>query len=217
MRAFIYAGGRVYDEALTLFPEKEDLVISADSGYLTACRLGVKTDLLLGDFDSLGEPKDLPPHVECLRVPAEKDDTDTQLAVSVALQRGADEIVIVAGLEGRVDHTLSLLAIAEDLWEMRDKKKKRPRRIPCIITNGKNRVRFVRNSGVILLREQYRYFSVLAADERLRGVSLEGCKYPLKNATVLRTRQWAVSNEIVGNCALIEIRKGGAWIVESMD
>lgn len=207
----------MYDEHLTLFPEGEDLVISADSGYLSACRLGVKTHILLGDFDSLGTPKDLPDGVECLRVPAEKDDTDTQLAVSVALERGADEIVIVGGLEGRIDHTLSLLAIAEELWELRDKKKKRPRRIPCIITNGKNRVRFVRNSGAILLREQYRYFSVIAADEKLCGVSLEGCKYPLKNAKISRTRQWAVSNEIVGNCALIEIRKGGAWIVESMD
>ena len=94
---------------------------------------------------------------------------------------------------------------------------RKPRRIFTVLTNGKNRVRFLRNSGVILPRGQYRYFSLIAADERVRGVTLEGCKYPLKNKELNRVHQWAVSNEIVGNCALIEIRRGGAWVIESMD
>jgi sugar fermentation stimulation protein A len=51
----------------------------------------------------------------------------------------------------------------------------------------------------------------------VKGVTLEGCKYPLKNGRISRRHQWAVSNEIVGNCALIEIRRGGVWVIESMD
>ena len=87
----------------------------------------------------------------------------------------------------------------------------------ALATNGKNRVRFLRDSGTILPRSQYRYFSVLAADPKVKGVTLEGCKYPLKKGTLLRTTQLAVSNEIAGNCALIEIRRGGAFVIESMD
>jgi thiamine pyrophosphokinase len=210
MRCFIYTGGTVYDEFVEEKVQQGDLVIAADAGYLTAARMGIRPDVMVGDFDTLGEP-DVPAKTELIRLPCEKALTDTQYAVELALERGADELVIVGGLEGRLDHTLSLLAIPERLFE------RKPRRIFTVLTNGKNRVRFLRNSGVILPRGQYRYFSLIAADERVRGVTLEGCKYPLKNKELNRVHQWAVSNEIVGNCALIEIRRGGAWVIESMD
>ena len=208
--AFIYTGGTVFDEYVIEKPEKGDLVIAADAGYLTARRLGITPDVVLGDFDTLGEAN-IPDGVECLRVPAEKNDTDTQLAVEVAIERGAEEIVIIGGLSGRLDHTLSTLAILENLWE------RKAGRIYVILTDGKNRVRFIRSSGAILPRSQYRYFSLIAADETVKGITLDGCKYPLKNGRISRRHQWAVSNEITGNCALIEIKRGGVWVIESMD
>ena len=208
-KAFIYTGGTVFDEYVIEKPEKDDLVIAADAGYLTATRMGITPDVVLGDFDTLGEAN-IPEGVECLRVPAEKDDTDTQLAVSVALERGAKDIVIVGGMSGRIDHTLSTLAILEMLWERKEG-------INATVTDGKNRARFIRNSGVILLRSHYRYFSLIAADAVVKGITLEGCKYPLKNGRIQRTHQWAVSNEITGNCALIEIKRGGVWVIESLD
>lgn len=208
--AFIYTGGTVFCEYVTEKPQKGDLIIAADAGYLTAKALGVTPDILLGDFDTLGV-ENIPDGIECLRVPAEKDDTDTQLAVKVAIERGAWEIVIVGGLSGRLDHTLSTLSILEDLW------KRKEGRIYATLTDGKNRVRYIRGSGAILPRSQYRYFSLIAADDIVKGVTLEGCKYPLKNGRISRRHQWAVSNEIEGNCALIEISRGGVWVIESMD
>ena len=207
---FIYTGGTVFDEYVIEKPEKGDLVIAADAGYLTAQRLGITPDVLLGDFDTLGV-ENIPNGIECLRVPAEKDDTDTQLAVRVAIERGASEVVIVGGLSGRLDHTLSTLAILENLWERKEG------RIYATLTDGKNRVRFIRSSGTILPRSQSRFVSLIAADATVKGVTLDGCKYPLKNGRISRRHQWAVSNEISGNCALIEISRGGAWIIESMD
>lgn len=209
-KAFIYTGGTVFDEYVIEKPEKGDLVIAADAGYLTARRLGITPDILLGDFDTLGV-ENIPEGIECLRVPAEKNDTDTQLAVEVAIERGAEEIVIVGGMSGRIDHTLSTLASLENLWE------RKAGRIYATLTDGKNRVRFIRSSGAILPRSQYRYFSLIAADETVKGITLDGCKYPLKNGRISRRHQWAVSNEITGNCALIEIKRGGVWVVESMD
>ena len=209
-KTFIYTGGTVFDEYVIEKPEKGDLIIAADAGYLTAKGMRITPDILLGDFDTLGE-ENVPDGIECLRVPAEKNETDTQLAVQTAIERGAGEIVIIGGLSGRIDHTLSTLAILEDLWERKEG------RIYAILTDGKNRVRFIRNSGTILPRSQYRYFSLIAADDIVKGVTLEGCEYPLKNGRISRRYQWAVSNEIDGNCALIEIKRGGAWIIESMD
>ena len=206
MKAFIYVGGSIRPEGISEFPSADDLVIAADGGYENARALGVTPTVAMGDFDSF-DPSALPEDLEKLHFPPEKDLTDSQLAVAHAIDQGAREIVIIGGLSGRLDHTLSNLAILEDLSK---------HGLHGLINDGFNRARFLRNDSLILLRDpQFRYFSLLSADEKLRGVELEGCKYPLKKATVSRTSQFAVSNEIEGNCAFISIRRGGAWIIES--
>ena len=207
MRAYIYTGGEIDAASITELPEKDELVIAADSGWNNAKALGATPALLLGDFDSLGR-QNLPDGPEIYQVPAEKDLTDTQLAVEMALSRGATEIVIIGGLSGRLDHTLSNLAILEHLNE---------KKIPAILTDGQNRARFVRNSGALLPRGTFKYLSLIAADETVKGVTVKGCKYPLTNAKLKKTHQYAVSNEIEGNCALVEVKKGGLYIIESRD
>lgn len=207
MKAFIYTGGNIWVDGITEQPKQGDLIIAADSGWINAKKCNATPQILLGDFDSLGEP-DVPDGTELIRVPVEKDDTDTQLAVRIALERGAGEIVIIGGLDGRLDHTLSSLAILEYL----DLK-----HVPAVFTSGRNRARFLRNNSTLIARSGFRYLSLIAADPKVKGVTLEGCKYPLKRATLTRLNQYAVSNELTGNCALIDVRRGGVWIVESKD
>ena len=60
-------------------------------------------------------------------------------------------------------------------------------------------------------------FRGVVSDEKVKGVSIEGGKYPLAKKTLLRNHQFAVSNEIVKNCALITVKKGGIYIIESKD
>jgi thiamine pyrophosphokinase len=207
MRAFIYTGGSVRVEFITEHPKADDLCIAADQGYHTAKTLGERIDLLLGDFDSIGSvPGD--EGMEIQRVPAEKDYTDTQLAVEIALERGADEIIIIGGLSGRLDHTLSTLAILEDL---------NTRGVYCTVTDGQNRARYMKSTSTLIARSPYKYLSLIAADEVVKGVDIEGCKYPLKKATLRRSHQFAVSNEITGNVAFIAVKKGGVFIIESRD
>ncbi len=209
MRAFIYTGGHVHHDRITEHPKAEDLCIAADAGYHTAKALGERLDVLLGDFDSIGAmPPEVPEDCEILQVPAEKDVTDTQLAVELALDRGAEDIVIIGGLSGRLDHTLSSLAILEAL---------NLRGVYGVILDGQSRARFLRSSSTLIARSTYKYLSLIAADEVIRGVELEGCKYPLRRATLRRSHQFAVSNEITGNVAFISIKRGGVYIIESTD
>lgn len=206
MKAYIFTGGEIYHQYIEEYPEEGDLVISADAGYRNATLMGVHTNILIGDFDSLGHvPDDVD---EVLQLPTEKDDTDTQIAVETAIERGADEIVVVGSTSGRLDHAMSTLAILEKYWD---------KRLSIYIVNGQNRVRFIKNSGFIIVRSQYKYFSLIAADEKVKGVSIEGAKYPLVNKTLFRNRQFAVSNEIVKNAALVNVKKGGIFIIESRD
>lgn len=207
MKAFIYTGGEIFPNNITEHPKADDLTIAADSGYSNAKTLGDSVQILVGDLDSLDESK-IEGKPEIITVPAEKDFTDTQLAVETALKRGADDIVIIGGMSGRLDHTLSNLAILKDLSD---------RGIYALMADGKNRVRYIRSTSTLIARSGYTYLSLIADGDKVKGVSIEGCKYPLDNAVLNDRYQYAVSNEIVGNCALISVKKGGLYIVESAD
>lgn len=210
MKAFIYVGGNIFPENITEKPDKDDICIAADSGYKNARLLGADVQTIVGDFDSISqEDKDnISDGTRVVTVPAEKDFTDTQLAVKTALEMGATNIVIIGGLSGRLDHTLSNLAILENLYE---------NNIRATITDGANRIRYIKNSSDLIARSKFKYLSVIARDEKVKGVCVEGCKYPLKNATLSNKFQYAISNEILKNCAFISVKKGGIYIIESAE
>ena len=103
MRTFIYTGGVIHPELIAERPDKGDLCIAADGGYRNAQAMGSRVDVLIGDLDSLGgRPLEGAAGVELILLPVEKDCTDTQAAVSLALERGADGIVFVGSLGGRL-------------------------------------------------------------------------------------------------------------------
>ena len=74
-----------------------------------------------------------------------------------------------------------------------------------------------RNGSTLLARGAYGYLSLIAADTVVKGVEIDGVKYPLKKAKLQRSYQYAVSNEMTGNCAFISVRRGGLYIIESAE
>lgn len=208
MKAYIFVGGKIKADNIRLTPNENDLFIAADSGFENAKLLGYENRIkrIIGDFDSLN---DIPKDIELIKYPPKKDSSDTQLAVEYALSLGADELHIVGGLFGRLDHTLSNLAILEDMASDR---------IYTVIEDGFNRARCILNHGSLLIaKSSFKYFSLIASSDVVKGVFIRGGKYPLKNATLTKKNQFAVSNEVDGNCAMVSIRKGVLFIVESND
>lgn len=230
MNAYIITGGDVLLKNIKIDLEEGDLVIAADSGYETAKKLKLPVDVIVGDMDSI--KIELPRGIETVKLPAEKDVTDTEAAVEIAIERGAESICIVGGIGTRVDHTMASIGILEGIEGLFSaplgkrrrffglaKQARYARRIYATLTNGYNRVRFIRNDSVIIPRSPYfKYLSLICADEFVKGVTMEGVKYPLKNTTLSRRSQYyTVSNEISGNCAFISVRSGGVYIIESFD
>ena len=80
---YIFASGEYGNQWPDI--QSGDLSIAADGGYAQMQAHGVDPDLVVGDFDSLGY---VPPHPHIVRHPAEKDDTDTALALSGGWRRG---------------------------------------------------------------------------------------------------------------------------------
>ena len=231
MNAYIFTGGTVNLKAINIAPEENDLIIAADSGYRNAEALKLHVDILVGDMDSLKHCPTGIPDMEIIRLPEEKDVTDTQAAVEIAIDRGADGIYIIGGIGSRLDHTLSSIGVLERIENLFSaplgkrrkffgltKQAKAARMVDAYITNGYNRIRYIRNNSIIIPRSpHYRYLSITAVDEIVKGVTIDGCKYPLNNATLHRREQYAVSNEITGNCAFVAVSNGGIYIIESYD
>jgi thiamine pyrophosphokinase len=72
-------------------------VIAADSGMRHAEALGIVPELWVGDFDSA--PPDLPDHLASVptrKFPSDKDSTDGELAVDIALEQGATALILPA-------------------------------------------------------------------------------------------------------------------------
>ena len=209
MKAFIYVGGKVDTSYITEHPKGEDITVAADSGIKNAIALGDRVDIAVGDFDSFPE-SEIPEGAEVIRLKPEKDITDAQAAIEIAIERGADSFVIIGGLSGRLDHTLANLSILEDLTA---------RNYYAIATDGYSRVHFVNGGSALIGRGGgFKYFSLLPVTDIVKGVSIEGAKYPLKNVRLTRKNGgFATSNEIEGNCALISVKKGALYLIESRD
>lgn len=211
MKSYIFIGGGV-DKASIESPIQENaLVIAADSGYDNAKALGYaeRCDFIVGDFDSTKE-KAFCSRAKIIRVPSEKDETDTQLAINTAIENGADELYIIGGLTGRLDHTLSNIYLLESLTNSG---------IYACICDGKNRVRYLKErSSLLIQKSEYKYFGLLPADREIKGVSIDGAKYPLKNAKLTRNDpSFAISNEVTKNFAMVSTKKGGLFVIESKE
>ncbi len=207
-KVLIITGGECSDRVQ--IPEY-DLCIAADSGFDTAKRLGIFPHMIVGDFDSIDNlPEKYTDEAtgtvsEIIRHPAKKNETDTMLAASYAVERGAKELYIIGGLGGRADHTMSNVFLLEKLY--RDG-------ISAILTDGENEMRVIgEGQNVRLAHGEYKYFSTLALDTA--EISVMGCAYPLYHSTLVRHDAYAVSNEPLECGATVTCHKGILLIVRS--
>ena len=195
-RCFIFAAGSFY--GLREAPGPEDLVIAADAG-LEACRqAGVKPALILGDFDSM----DPPPEGEgVLRLPVEKDDTDTLAAVRKALGQGCAAIHIYGGTGGkRLDHTLANL---QTLLYIR-----RQGARGFLYDNDFLWTVIENEAWTIRKTVEWGLFSAFCLGDRAEGVDEEGFQYPLRDAVLTPEFPVGVSNHILEEQACVRVRKG---------
>ncbi len=214
---YIFTGGQVFAdslEELRVAPRENDMIVAADSGYLSAKRLGVVPGLLLGDLDSLDMESAGDVELDMLEkiiVPPVKDDTDTQLAVDTALKRGAERIFIIGGLGGRLDHTLSSVFLLEYIAS---------KGAEVIMTDGRNRVHIICADGEeksISVEPVFKYLSLISLTDKCEGVSVSGVYYPLDSVELTRQYSYAVSNEITDVCAKVTLKQGRMLVIESRD
>ena len=181
-----------------------DTIICADGGYLFAEAENVNPDIIIGDFDSM--PKPVVPGCKIIELPSMKDDTDTMSCVRYATSICCDEIIIVGGIGGRLDHSLANIQAVAFIHNYG---------IKCTLTNGNNIIFMLENDKVTLQRKDGWTLSLLAYSRQCKGVCISGVKYPLKNAILNNAFPLGVSNEIVEDSANISVNEGQLLVIQS--
>ncbi len=211
MKAVIVCNGSIrdYEVIQTLF-EDAQFIISVDGGAGHLRRLGIIPDILLGDFDS-ADKEDINYFLEqgvptdCF--PAEKDMTDSELAIESALEKGAEEIVLVGAVGTRFDHSMSNIFLLKKLMD---------KQVRACIADEYNRIYMYDKAFELDKLEGYK-LSLIPVSERVTGVSTRGLKYPLVNATMTLGTSWGVSNEFVEERAGVAIGEGILLVCLSRD
>lgn len=197
----IIAGGDLRGEISV--PE-DALVICADCGYRHAQRLGIVPDVLMGDFDSYDDP--LPTHCIVLCHPPEKDETDTMLAVYYGRDRGCTEFHIYGAWGGaRLDHSIANLQMLHHMAEQG----------LCGVLHDGTTTMTVQLQGIREYPKTNGYFSLFSMSDECTGLTVQGVKYPLENATLKNSFPLGVSNEILDETATVTLDSGVLLVVQT--
>lgn len=200
MKCCIFGAGDYKGEWLDL--TRDAFVIAADGGLCHTEAYGIKPNLAVGDFDSLGA---VPNGVETLIFPVMKDDTDMALAVNEGLARGCDSFVLFGGMGGRLDHTLANMALLLSLAK---------RGIPAYLVGQEGAVTALCGGECLEFSKTCEgLLSVFAASEACKGVSIEGLLYPLENGTLLQEKALGVSNHFIGQDAAVGLDEGCLFLL----
>lgn len=183
MRCVIFSSSAIssYDR-LKEFDFSNSFIICADGGIKHAKALGIVADVWMGDGDSLSE--ELPYVKEIFKFPVKKDNTDTDLAVIYALEHGFDEITIIGGLGGRIDHEFSHFCLLKKLLDNGAR--------GCIV-DDKNTIT-MHNRSFALKRTDRHYVSFFPFGGDVTGFSVKGLRYECENLTLKCGEVQASSN-----------------------
>ena len=194
------AGIRSY-QAVWEYLNPDDFNVFCDSGLCHQEGLGIEPHLIVGDFDSHENPR---LDVETIVLPREKDDTDTVFAVKEAVKRGFDDFLLLGAVGGRLDHTLGNVSILLMLHSLGKR---------ALLVDDYSEMEIVSKLPVFV-DDSFTFFSLLNISGTAGGITVEGAKYPLRDAEIPCTYQYGISNEVLpGHQARISVEKGERLLV----
>lgn len=196
-----YIVGAGDNRATAFSPDDTDFVIAADGGLRILREKGIRMNLILGDFDSLGY---VPQEGNLVLHPTHKDETDLMLACREGLARGYTFFCLYGGLGGaRISHTVANLQTL--VWLANEGAR-------GILYGDGYEITLLRNETKRFSKEKSGFFSLFAAGERA-VVTVRGAEYELERAELTGAYPLGVSNEFCGRETEITVHEGDLWLV----
>ncbi len=184
-----------------------DFIICTDGGYDIARKEGICPNLLIGDFDSI--KSDTPADIRTERFAPEKDFTDLELALKIAVETDSKTAEIWGGMGGRLDHTIANIQLLAKYTAFFSSLIMKDGCNSCFAVYGGDdlHIEIPASDGC--------YISLLSLTEKCCGVCIDGVKYPLSDHTLVNTFPLGVSNEFAKEKAVLSLKSGTLLIVIS--
>lgn len=202
MRAVIFANGTLPDRrAARELLRPDDLIIAVDGGTRHAWEVGADPHLVVGDLDSLtaAERERLTARgAEFSIFPPRKDATDLELALVRAASEGADSIIVLAALGGRVDQTVAnvlLLTLPEI------------RAIDVRVVEGKQQA-FLIHDECLIEGQPGDTVSLIPIRGSAGGITSNGLEWPLDDDTLRFGSTRGISNVLTDTQASVRVQQG---------
>ncbi len=205
----IVSGGRLGDQSF--FQKKiarmeNCLIICCDGGVRHLQQTGIKPDVIIGDMDSI-DPAQLESYsrqgIKIIKYPANKDFTDTELALNYAINLKPAAIYIWAALGGRLDHTLANVFLLIKGKDASIETYLIDEYCEAFILNGSNEFSSAVGQTV----------SLIALSPQIEGMTLRGFLYPSDDAILRMGESRGISNIINEDDAKISVRSGNLLVI----
>lgn len=194
--------------------EQEDVMwMGVDHGAIRLLKQGIIPDIAIGDFDSITavEMEFMLSKVDDVRsFPSEKDDTDTELAIQLALEEySADKISVYGATAGRLDHLMSnLFFIFQPRFQKQASK--------IYLYDKLNSVSFHLPGEYSIRKEEDKKYIAFICMTPVKELTLTNVKYTLKNQNYNYPISLA-SNEFKEQLASFSFTDGLVAVIQSKD
>lgn len=212
MNILLVAGGSP-DEWPQFDSEEFDYFVGIDRGSLYIVKQAWPLDLAIGDFDSLTQDEQQLIQTkakELIRAQAEKDDTDTQLALALTIKKIPNaKITIIGATGGRIDHFLA------NLWlPLEPRFQEFARQIK--IKDHQNSIAYYLPGSYVVKKEEGMDYLAYCCLTPIENLTLTESKYTLDHVDVAIPTSYA-SNEFVGATASFSFKSGMIAVIQSCD
>ncbi|MBO4346517.1 MAG: thiamine diphosphokinase [Lachnospiraceae bacterium] len=205
-RCVIVGSASIKDYArIKEYIKEDDYIVYCDGGLKHLDGLCKRPDLIVGDFDSHENPN---LDVETIVLPCVKDDTDTSYALKECIKRGYEYFVFAGCVGERLDHTLGNVSFLIKTNELG---------LKGIMIDDYSEMCVVGEDGETI-SDSFSFFSLISLSDKCEGVTITDAKYPLDDAVIGSSFQYAVSNEVVkGKTSKVTVKKGNLLLIKIID
>lgn len=215
MHINILAGGPVeLLPNLNEYKQENEVWVGVDRGVFTLINKNITPQIAFGDFDSVTKQElmIIEENVENLKIyKPEKNETDMELALNWAIEQRPDLIRVFGASGGRLDHFLAnVQLLVKPLME---------ENIVKIFLIDKQNIISLKGPGSykIKMRSDKKYISFVPLTLSVKGLTLEGFKYPLKNRHISIGSTLCISNELVSDNGTFSFSEGILLVIRSND
>lgn len=210
-RAVIFCNGdRPIHSRIRALIDEQDFIICADGGARHALRLNLIPDVVVGDFDSL------PPRIKkklsttktvFIEYPKEKDETDSELALSYAVKNGYVDFLVIGMVGSRIDHMLAtLLHYASH-----------PQKRISVRIVEENQDLYIVHTSLTIMGNVGEYVSLIPLLGDAIGIVTRGLKYALSSDTLSFGSTRGISNEFTSKTVTVSVTNGILLVVHTRD